>query len=512
MTLLSVSLVAHVLLLLLYTGILSLALVRKSSFGIGLALSLIMLDTMWNLSIGGWDNVLHVGTDLMGIGLISLFFVWCKEHYVKFLVILSGIVGLSWVHGTEHMAWSNGHLEETQLLIQFKTKSDLEHWISEYDRPEQVTYPAFEPEDDSFLLDEYIALDYRGNDVKEFMSKLESSKIIDHVEFNEQITVAPISAAEAQVAPYKSSLNDPYVSKQRMKGPYDLDDFHKLADKHKANANEGPVVIAILDTGVDSRHEDLKANYISTASRYDSDKKGHGTHCAGIAAAVTGNKIGIASLVPKGADIKVTSIKVLGDMGVGTQKTIIRGIIIAADKGYDVISMSLGSVSSDSKQKAYNEAVKYAKSKGCIVVAAAGNSNRDAANYSPANSKGVIAVSAVDSVLRKAKFANDISNIEQGIYAPGTMVFSTFPGDEYKSFNGTSMAAPLVSGLIAVMKSYKRNLTAEEAYNIINESALTQKGIKIMDPISTMKFFFAKTSKVDQESGQEWSPSQWQYQ
>ena len=76
-------------------------------------------------------------------------------------------------------------------------------------------------------------------------------------------------------------------------------------------------------------------------------------------------------------------------MGVGNQQSTIQGMIRAADMGADVISMSLGSISSDSRQKAYEEAVKYANAKGSIVIAAAGNSNQNAKDYSPANAKGI---------------------------------------------------------------------------------------------------------------------------
>lgn len=515
MTFLSLSIIAHVFLIVLYSGLLIIALNKKSKTGILFALSLIVLDSIWNVSVGGMENIDIVGKNLLAIGFMTTFFIWCKEYFVKFIVILFGIIGLSGIHQVEFQKFVDGKKSEenAQLLVQFKTKADLEQWMITYEYPESITYPAFEPADDSFLLDEYLILDYSGRDISGFMTVLESSNIIDHVEINETITVTPlVSSPTINASTQKSKLNDPYVSKQRMKGPYDLDNFHKLTDKYSSTNKKKPIIIAILDTGVDSKHEDLKANYLSTSSNSDYDKKGHGTHCAGIAAAVTGNRIGIASLVPKDADIKVTGIKVLGDMGVGTQKTIIRGIIMAADRGYDIISMSLGSVSSDKKQKAYNEAIKYARSKGCIVVAAAGNSARDATNYSPANSKGLIAVSAVDSLLRKANFANDISNIEYGIYAPGTMVFSTFPGDEYKSFNGTSMATPLVAGLLAVMKSYKRNLTTEEAFEYINKTAYKKQGINILDPISTMTLFLSSINEDGIESPVEWSPSHWMYQ
>ena len=100
--------------------------------------------------------------------------------------------------------------------------------------------------------------------------------------------------------------------------------------------------IAILDTGVDAQHEDIKANYHSFARKHNVDKHSHGTHCAGIAGSVSNNGKGIASFSPDNQYVEVGSIKVLGNHGGGTQKGIISGMIEAADKGADVISMSLG--------------------------------------------------------------------------------------------------------------------------------------------------------------------------
>jgi thermitase len=134
--------------------------------------------------------------------------------------------------------------------------------------------------------------------------------------------------------------------------------------------------------------------------------------------------------------------------------------------------MSLGAVSNQRRQNAYNEAVAYANSKNTIVVVAAGNSNENAAGYSPANSKGVIAVSAVDEDLSKASFSNTIQDLEYGIAAPGVNIFSTMPKNKYASLSGTSMAAPHVAGLIALMKSFEPSINTAEAFEILNKTGL----------------------------------------
>ena len=485
--------ITHTSLLWFYCLLLLWALSKKNMVGAYILLGLIALDVVWNNVTGHKEMLLHTAQDMFLIAGITAFFLWSKDNLVKVLVLIAGTYSFYWVHNnmTPHSQQNSTHEVSMELLVQFVSKQELQTWISDHGSEYSITYPLFQPQDETFLLDEYILLECDLDNSESLMKALSLHHAIDHVEINDNIELPELSSVASSEYEINSRLNDPYINKQKQQGPYDLDKFHKLTDKHKIKSLSDPVVIAILDTGVDASHEDLKDNYISTSRRYDTDIKGHGTHCAGIAAAVTGNKIGIASLVPNGSPIKVTSVKVLNNYGMGTQKTIIDGIIKAADSGYDVISMSLGSVSSDAKQKAYNTAVAYAHSKGAIVVAAAGNSNRDARDYSPANSKGIIAVSAVDSLLRRASFANDVNGLEMGISAPGTQIFSTFPEDEYKAFNGTSMSAPLVSGLIGLMKSYKKDLKAKEAYTIIKKSALKKDGILILDPYKAMELFFS---------------------
>ncbi|MFQ5448355.1 MAG: S8 family serine peptidase, partial [Saprospiraceae bacterium] len=236
--------------------------------------------------------------------------------------------------------------------------------------------------------------------------------------------------------------------------------------------------LAILDTGVDASHEDLADNFVSTRKKYDYDKSGHGTHCAGIAAAVSNNNKGIASFSRNNAFVEVTSIKVLSDAGYGSQKMIIDGILEAADNGADVISLSLGGPSSDSKQRAYKKAVDYANRKGAIVLVAAGNSKTNARRYAPANTPGVIAVSAVDTLLRRASFSNFVQDLGMAVAAPGVKIYSTFPGNQYKTLNGTSMAAPYVSGLVSLMKSLRPGLTTRQVFNILNKTGMETKGKK----------------------------------
>ena len=250
-----------------------------------------------------------------------------------------------------------------------------------------------------------------------------------------------------------------------------IDQFYKSIKEGKIKPQR-KATVAILDTGVDAGHEDIAGNYKSIKRKYDKDVQGHGTHCAGIAGAVSNNAKGVASFSQDNEFVQITSVPVLNNFGMGTQKSIIDGIIEAADNQVDVISMSLGGRSNPIKQKAYEKAIKYANDAGAIVIVAAGNSNDNAKHYAPANVKGVIAVSAIDEQLKRAAFSNYVTDIAMGVAAPGVNIYSTFPKNQYKTFNGTSMATPYVSGLVGVMKSINPSLNTAQIHEILQSSGV----------------------------------------
>jgi thermitase len=137
-------------------------------------------------------------------------------------------------------------------------------------------------------------------------------------------------------------------------------------------------------------------------------------------------------------------------------------MILAADLGADVISMSLGGPSNDERQRIYEKAVDYCNQKGAIVVVAAGNRSTDAKKYAPASCSNTITVAAVDDELKKARFSNYFTEQKFPIAAPGVNILSTVPNNEYQSFNGTSMATPYVASTIGIMKSIQPALTTKK--------------------------------------------------
>ena len=244
------------------------------------------------------------------------------------------------------------------------------------------------------------------------------------------------------------------------------------------------VDIAIIDTGIDLTHPDLyvyKNKSFVQGTRSGNDDNGHGSHVAGIAAA-RDNGLGVVGMAP-GA--RLWAVKVLDRTGSGSISNIIKGLdYVTANAGeIDVANMSLGCECTSS---AMNTAIHNSVAAGVTYVVAAGNSDKDASTFSPANHPDVIAVSAIvdtdgnpggvgsstsygaDDTL--ATFSNFGSTVDMA--APGVNIYSTYKGGSYATMSGTSMASPHVAGAAAIYKA--NNPTASPAQVL---SALQSQGI-----------------------------------
>jgi len=214
-------------------------------------------------------------------------------------------------------------------------------------------------------------------------------------------------------------------------------------------------VIAIIDTGVQLNHPDLQAKIVGGYDFVDKDSvpndgHGHGTHVAGIAAAVTNNSIGIAGACP---NCSIMLVRVLNNQGSGSLSLVTKGILYAADKGAHVINLSLGGPVGDLKEsRAFEDTVNYAWSKGSFLACAAGNSNtNNPDNAYPAAYEKCFSVASTTKDDTRSKFSNYGSWID--IAAPGSSIYSTWNNGGYASLNGTSMATPHVAGVAGLLAS-----------------------------------------------------------
>ena len=278
------------------------------------------------------------------------------------------------------------------------------------------------------------------------------------------------------------------------------------------------VIVAVVDTGVDRNHPDLAPNIwqnpldpsngidddgnglvddtfgwnYASGNNDTIDRIGHGTHVAGTIAAQDNNALGIVGIAP---DAKIMPVKGFDDSGNATAFSLAQGIIYAAEHGADVINNSWGCSSPCPTNPVAADAVERARVLGSVVVFSAGNSNQDVAGFAPNNHPKVIAVGASTPSGVRASFSN---TGEIDLVAPGSGDDNgTFPsplanilslksalcdvntvcppslvvGGQYLRLAGTSMAAPHVSGLAALILSRSPNLTPEQVRQVLRRSA-----------------------------------------
>lgn len=234
------------------------------------------------------------------------------------------------------------------------------------------------------------------------------------------------------------------------------------------------IKIGILDSGVDVNHIDLARNIDSLSFDTESGTSPsilydtHGTHCAGIAAAVRNNGIHIAGVAP---DAKIVSISNSLNSTTNSRLKRADGIVWAYMNGVDVISNSWGSSTEHSAiEEAISDALKYGRNgKGCIIVFSAGNSNNKVPVAYPANCNDkIIAVGAIDKRGILADFSQTGNKLD--VVAPGVDILSTIPGNITDSDSGTSMACPHVAGLAALILERNPELTVTQVSDIIEKN------------------------------------------
>lgn len=307
--------------------------------------------------------------------------------------------------------------------------------------------------------------------------------------------------------------DDPKFSKQY---------HHRKIESSKAweiTTGDRDIVVAIIDTGVLYNHPDLKENYWTNPGETGLDKEGndkrtngidddkngyiddfrgwdfadndndpkdghgHGTHCAGTIGAKGDNGVGITGI---NWDVSIVGLRFLNNKGQGSEADAIKAIEYATMMGFDVTSNSWGGDASDSAEEdLLKEAIKSSGKAGLLFIAAAGNNGRntDKRKTLPAgyDLDTIISVGSSDSNDRLSGFSNYGTNTVD-LLAPGSSIYSTkksgFFSGEYGSMSGTSMAAPMVAGAVALIKSEFPSETALE---------IKQRILDSVDQISSAK-------------------------
>jgi subtilisin family serine protease len=268
------------------------------------------------------------------------------------------------------------------------------------------------------------------------------------------------------------------------------------------------IVVAVLDTGVNYNHSDLRGNiwrnpgeiagngidddgngfvddvrgwkFVDGSTNNPMDRDGHGTHVAGIIAGMN-NGVGVTGVA---YDAKIMPVRVIDGRDDNSprrfDRNVANGIRYAVDNGAHVLNLSLGNYLGDPDMTRTRTALAYARDAGVVVVMASGNERQDGARQpiQPAifAREGLgIAVGAVNSSRRVANFSNPAGNTPMPfVVAPGVNIRSTVLRDRFDSFSGTSMAAPFVAGVAALMLSANPNLSPAQVAEILRATAVTQ--------------------------------------
>jgi hypothetical protein len=321
----------------------------------------------------------------------------------------------------------------------------------------------------------------KGLSVENALRMLNANPLIELAEPNFEITVNFTPPNDPyffnQWALHNTGQTYATSRKTAIKGKEDAD--IDAPEGWALQTSAGKIIVAVIDTGIDYRHPDLAANmwinptteghrhgnnFFSSTSVDPWDDNGHGTHVAGTIGAVGNNGIGVTGVA---WNVQLMALKFLGPNGSGSTSGAIEALNFAVKHGAMISNNSWGGGSFSSILEA---AIKAAGEKGHLFIAAAGNSGSSSPSYPAAyNLANILSVAATDDKDGLASFSNYGSTVH--LAAPGVNILSTVPNDGYGFKSGTSMAAPHVSGVAALVWALNPDLTLAEVRQLILDTA-----------------------------------------
>ncbi|HKP69809.1 MAG TPA: S8 family serine peptidase [Pyrinomonadaceae bacterium] len=375
--------------------------------------------------------------------------------------------------------------DEAEVLVRFKPGVTVEQIRSIAEQNNDLMDDEYEAVKGLVSIDDLDDADVEKT-VRQYAAM---SDLVEYAQPNYEIRLDP-SAGESETEDllhreFSGQPNDPQFAQQWALNNVGQDGGKERADIDALKAwlktrGSDKVVVAVLDTGVDYKHSDLVKNMwtrpdsvpeyvddelgsIDDFQGFDADANagdpmddnGHGTHCAGIIGAEGNNGLGIAGI---NWNVKIMPLKFLGRGGFGSTKNAIEAINYAIDRKKHGVNLRVINASWGSTQysRALEDAIRAAGDEGILFVAAAGNSSTDndrRAHYpSNFNLPNVLSVAAVDRTDSLTSFSNYGAKTVH-IAAPGRDILSTWIGDAFRDASGTSMAAPQVSGVAALIVS-----------------------------------------------------------
>ncbi|NPD91215.1 S8 family serine peptidase [Xylanibacter muris] len=400
----------------------------------------------------------------------------------RILPIESGAVGMS-ADGMTQIA-----TDRLNIMLEKENDNTMLEWAKAFKKEYSgENYEIFYYNEEFYNLQIKVPSAEREQIKKEIKQKLSgfSFDVFDETVFNTEAV----------------SFNDPELSNEAH--AWYLNAIEAI-DAWNLTLGDPDVIVAVVDNGFDTTHPEFQGKIIRPFNVLTQNanlrpiltkdgEDAHGTHVAATAVGNCNNGQGLMGIAPK---CKLMPVQVGNDNPEGcmSNQAIIEGVLYAINQGADVVNVSLGMYTSDTvKEMSEGQQLNYisssmkqeelmwakifekAKQRNCIIVLAAGNDNVISGIDPKKRSNESIRVSAVNTEQTKAKFSNygvypNLNRIYSTISAPGVEIFSAAPHGKYTNMQGTSMAAPIVTGAVALMKSIDRNITLEQAVKFMQET------------------------------------------